>query len=571
MAASKFHFENNGIGALLRQGLLMVPPNQRSYAWEDRHVQNLLQDLAEAINDDVDEYFLGTLVLIEPAKAVPSIADGQQRLATITVLMARIRDRFFQHKREAGGRAIDNEYLRQTDMETEEQVPRLKLNLEDNDYFRECILSSPNDKGFDKDTRVNSAVRPSNKRLCRASELIDEFLDALLKTLRHENQPSTLVRWVKFLEHHTSVVIVRVSDEIGAYRIFETLNDRGLRASQADILKNYFFSKSGVRFLEAQVMWNAITTAIESLGGDENDRLVTYLRHYWIMTHGPTKDRELAAKIKDEITGETKTLQFLRDASAAVHDYVALWSSRHPKWTGYSAATRQSVETIAVHLQVQQIRPLLFAVARFFDPVEAEKAFRLFVSWSVRFLIYGGRGGMLDTQYSLRAQDVGTKRITKARDLRKAMDEYVPTDGEFEEAFATARVWRARLARYYLRAIDKTIKDDPQPEYVANEDAEQISLEHVFPVNPAEEWGGDAESGQIAQRLLGNMVLIRANQNRELGNLPFADKREAFKDSGYSVTNEVAKYPKWTMTEIRVRQAEMAKIAVKTWSLKFAD
>ena len=551
--------------------MLTVPPNQRSYAWEDRHVENLLQDLNEAITSDDDEYFLGTLVLIHPPKTVPSIADGQQRLATATILLARIRDRLLRLNREAGARAIDNDFLRNVDMETEELKPRLVLNLEDNDYFKACILSSPMDDSFDPKTRAREAARPSNKRLCRASELIEDFIDDLLKPIRHENHPGTLVRWVKFLENSTSIVVVRVSDEIGAYRIFETLNDRGLRASQADILKNYLFSKSGPRLAEAQIMWNSVTTAIEMLGDDENERLVTYIRHYWVTTHGPTKDRELAAQIKDEITGETKTLQFMRDASLSIQDYIALWSSRHPKWIGYSASTRQSVETIASHLRIQQIRPLLFAVARFFEPEEAEKAFRLFVSWSVRFLIYGGRGGMLDTQYSLRAQDVGTKRIKKARELREAMKAYVPTDAKFEEAFATARVSRPHLARYYLRAIDKTIKSDPQPEFVANEEADQITLEHVLPLNPSAEWVSDIETAQAAQKFLGNMVLLRANQNREAGNASFSEKREVLKQSGYSVTNEVSKYEKWTMDEIRDRQAKMAKIAIRTWSLSFAD
>jgi hypothetical protein len=571
MATSKFQFENKGIGALLRDGRLVVPPNQRSYAWEDRHIQNLLQDLNEAITNDDDEYFLGTIVLIEPSKAVPWIADGQQRIATVTVLLARIRDRLFVLKRDAGAREIDNQFLRNTDMETEEQVPRLTLNLEDNDYFKANVLPSPAENGFDAAARLKNASRPSNRRLLRASELIEQFIDDLLKPVRHENQTAILVRWVKFLEHSTALVIVRVSDEIGAYRIFETLNDRGLRASQADILKNYFFSKSGNRLPEAQMMWSTITTAIEALGDDESERLVTYLRHYWVTTHGPTKDRELAAKIKDEITGETKTLQFLRDASIAVQDYVALWSSRHPKWLAYSAITRQSVETIASHLRIQQIRPLLFAVARHFDSVEAEKALRLFVSWSVRFLIYGGRGGMLDTQYSLRAMDVGTKRITKARELREAMKDYVPTDAEFEEAFATTRVSRAHLARYYLRAIDKTIKADPQPEYVANEEADQITLEHVMPQTPDHGWMADEESAQAAQRLLGNMVLLRANQNHALGNASFERKRAVFKDSAYNVTNQLVGYQQWTMDEIRDRQGKLAKIAVKTWSLSFAD
>lgn len=571
MAASKYNFTSKGIGDLLREGRLAVPANQRSYAWEDRHVQDLLQDLAEAITNDDDEYFLGTIVLIEPANSIPSIADGQQRIATATVLLARIRDRLHAIRRAAAAGRVDSDYLRSIDMETEEKLARLTLNLEDNEYFRGFILSSPVDDDFDKKARSAQAIRPSNKRLCRASELIDEFLDALLQTVRHENQPATLARWVKFLEGKTTVVVVRVSDEIGAYRIFETLNDRGLRASQADILKNYFFSKSGTRLAEAQAMWNTISAAVEALGGDENDRLVTYLRHFWVTTHGPTKDRELAAQIKDEITGETKTLQFLSDASAAVQDYVALWLSRHPKWASYPVSTRHSVETMASHLRVQQIRPLMFAVSRFFTPIEADKAFRLFVSWSVRFLIYGGRGGMLDTQYSLRAKDVGTKRIKTARDLREAMKDYVPTDKEFEEAFASARVSRAHFARYYLRALDKTIKDDPHPEYVANEEAEDISLEHVLPMNPAAEWNIDDDAAQAAQRLLGNMVLLRVNQNVDLGNSTFKEKKKVFAQSGYSITNQVADYAEWTMDEIRGRQNKMAKIATKTWSLKFGD
>jgi hypothetical protein len=178
---------------------------------------------------------------------------------------------------------------------------------------------------------------------------------------------------------------------------------------------------------------------------------------------------------------------------------------------------------------------------------------------------------MLDTQYSLRAQDVGTKRIKKARELRDAMKAYVPTDAEFEEAFATTRVSRPHLARYYLRAIDKTIKADPQPEFVANEETDQITLEHVLPLTPSAKWKSDDETAQAAQRLLGNMVLLRANKNVEIGNSSFKEKRDALKQSGYSITNEVGAYEKWSMDEIRERQAKMAKVAVKTWSLSFVD
>lgn len=145
--------------------------------------------------------------------------------------------------------------------------------------------------------------------------MAEEFINDAVKPLPQGAHAAHLIRWMKFIEHNATVVVVTVPDEIGAFRIFETLNDRGLRASQADILKNYFFSKAGARLAEAQMMWNQITATLETLGDDNGDRLVTYLRHYWVTTHGPTKERELAANIKEQIAGETKAMQFLAESS----------------------------------------------------------------------------------------------------------------------------------------------------------------------------------------------------------------------------------------------------------------
>ena len=84
----------------------------------------------------------------------------------------------------------------------------------------------------------------------------------------------------------------------------------------------------------------------------------------------------------------------------------------------------------------------------------------------------------------LPSHEIGAGRITRARGLREAMAAYVPADAQFREAFATARVSRPHLARYYLRALEKSLKKDPQPEYVANEDVTGINLEHVPPLSP---------------------------------------------------------------------------------------
>ncbi|MGO8953042.1 MAG: HNH endonuclease family protein [Rhodomicrobium sp.] len=145
------------------------------------------------------------------------------------------------------------------------------------------------------------------------------------------------------------------------------------------------------------------------------------------------------------------------------------------------------------------------------------------------------------------------------------MKDYVPNDATFTTAFASARVGRPFLARYYLRALDKTLKNDPVPEYVANEDETEINLEHVMPLTPSSEWAIDADTGSTAQKLLGNMILLRAPSNSALGNKSFAEKKKVYAESAYAITQLVSDAKRWTLEEIKQRQAEMAKIAVKTW------
>ncbi|HEY5793716.1 MAG TPA: DUF262 domain-containing protein [Bosea sp. (in: a-proteobacteria)] len=566
--AKKFGFEDKGIADLLRVGRLTVPPNQRSYAWQERHVKNYLEDLNEAVTNGDQDYFLGTVVLIQEGRETPSIADGQQRIATTSIALARIRDLLLERGRELSARSIDTDFLRTVDRATEAMTPRLSLNLEDNEFFRRAVLASPEDHDYAA-AAATLPQRASNLRLKEASDQCLTFFRDGMDRLPDGSRAEYLLKWVDFLQHQASVIVVTVPDEVGAFRMFETLNDRGLKASQADILKNYLFSKAGSRLNEAVTLWTTIATETEGIGGDENASLLTYLRHLWITKKGGTKERELAAAIRADVTSERRSIEFLTEAAGAVSEYLALSSSRHSKWENYPPSVKQHIETLGVHLQVEQIKPLLFAVARQFTVAEAEKAFKLFVSWSTRFLIYGGRGGMLDTQYSLRAFDVGSSRITKARELRDAMKEYVPSDVAFEQAFAAARVSRSHLARYYLRAIEKQRAADPQPEYVPNDDVSQINLEHVLPLTPTAEWGVDAEQARSAQRLLGNMALMREADNRAVANKSFDEKRSVYAKSEYQTTSEIAERATWTLVDIEARQKELAASAVLTWPLSF--
>lgn len=568
MAAIKF--EPMGIGDLIRRGRLVVPPNQRSYAWEDRNVKELLQDLnaSMAAGNGSQEYFLGTIVLVDAQDGKPpKISDGQQRIATTAIILARIRDLYSELGQDARASSVNQDYISKIDLDTAENKSQISLNTEDNVFFVNSILDK-----YPHSADESKFLRSSNKRLLTASREAYKYLHNHISAFGEDLRAAQLTRWVRFIKERTHIIAVTVLDENQAFRLFETLNDRGVKASQVDILKNFFLEQSGDRKNETHAEWTELTGKIEANFPNDDDQTLLYIRHLWITQNGHTTEKELSTKIRAKITAETLAVNFVAEANKASNDYVALYEPSHIKWNGYKHSTREYLNTINSHLKVEQIRPLLFAIARHFSPEEANKAFRYAVSISVRFLIYGGRGGFLDEHYAARAHSIGTGKITKAKELRDSLQSEVPTDSQFEQAFATARVSKSYLARYYLRAIDKTLSGDPQPEFVATEDYESTNLEHIIPLKPSQDWVISAEDASSAHQMIGNLTLLSAKKNTAIGNGKFSEKMAAYKDSAYGITNQLEKFGgSFGLLQVKERQAQLASVAPKTWSTSFID
>jgi len=540
----------------------VVPLNQREYSWEEQHVIDLFSDLTAAMAAAPSSYFLGTVVLTKGDDEFPEVSDGQQRLATTTIFLAAIRDYFFNQGDIIRANEIENKYLCTVDLETTQQVPRLKLNVDDNKFFIDRILSKPKTKG----RKVKSA-KDSHDRLQRAFEIAHQHLASVLDPYKEADRAKAAVRIVKFLEDDAQVILLRVPDHLDAFLMFETLNDRGLKASQADLLKNHLLSLCGSRIAEGQQKWAKMLGVLESL--DRDDIVVTYLHHVLITKFGPTREREVYAKIKLAINSQSKAVDFLDELAEDASHYAALFNSDHVKWNEYGAETRNNIATINRDLRVDQIRPLMFAVAKYFSKKEAKLAYKLFVFWSVRFIIAGGRGGLLDRNYSVCAQAIGSKTVKTAKDLTASLAEILPTDAAFEAAFSEARISQNHLARYFLRAIEKYVTGKKQPEFVANDDTNAINLEHILPENPGENWSAiPADVAKANYKKIGNMVLLQAGPNSSLGNENFSTKRKEFESSGFSLTKEVAKETKWGTAEIAARQKILATHAVKTWPMK---
>jgi hypothetical protein len=563
---SSFHFDHKGIGSALHGTRLKVPPNQREYSWEEKHVRDLFQDIANAIQGNKSTYFLGTIVLT--SGDTPEVVDGQQRLATITILLAAMRDWLFENKLEMLYASLENDLLQTVDRDKQEIVPRLTLNVDDNEFFRHRIVSRPG-----SEERVVQVRKDSHLRIEKAAEIAKECVQDIVKGHKDKNKISRINEWLHYIENNASVILLTVPSDLNAYVMFETLNDRGLRTSQADLVKNYLFGEADDRLIEAQQKWSSMATSLEPLAID--DVILVYLRHLTRALHGPTEDKEIFEKLQSSVAGRNRALEFLDSLAEYADDYAALLTPTHKKWNGYPVQIRSYVQVMR-ELRVAQIRPLMLAVTRHFNIKETTEAYRRFVSWTVRFLISGGgRGGTAERYYSLRAQEVILGKIKTAKELQNQLADIIPTDSEFETAFSSARVSSSYLARYYLRAMESRKRNDNKnPELAPVEDVTILNLEHILPQSPDENWPGiDPEVTVAYSKRLGNLVLLQAKKNSIMGNDKFSQKVNVFKESQLTLTEEIAtrwgKKSNWGPTEINERQLDLAKLAVSTWPLDF--
>ncbi len=556
---SQIVFSQIGLGGVLKQYQLEVPPNQREYAWGEDEVSQLLQDYAAAVSDDGADYFLGTIVTIPRGNNILEVVDGQQRLATTALLLAAIRDYLADRNEEIVVESINNGFLNGSDLQQRARVPKLKLNVDDNDLFK-AIVSVTAPMGLLEPTR------PSHERLLAAYREAQQQVRRIVAPHDPNTHGDVLVRWISFIEFNALAVLLRVPDDADAYRMFETLNDRGLRTSQADLIKNHLFAKSGDRFSEVQNRWSYMRGALESL--DDPDITINFLRHALVLMRGYLSAKKVYETVQEIARAEQSTVTFTGHLETQANVYVATFNPEHELWNDYPQATRLAIEVFNL-IDVKPLRALLLAIGGRFNPQETAKAYSYLVSLAVRLLIAATvRSGSVEQPLSTAAKEVFDGNITTAAELETQLKALAPSDRQFQEAFERARTTSAKFGRYYLRSLEMAAKSEPEPYFIPQDDRSVINLEHVLPLKPEDNWPHvtNEDVDQYAKRL-GNLVLMRATDNSHLRSDGFEAKREVYAASPYLLTSQVAEQTEWTPEAITSRQKQLATLAVVTWPI----
>ena len=558
---AQFKFIPEACGHVLQDRRLAVPVYQRSYSWTDEQIAEYWDDIRSAFARSGAEYFLGTIVLsLEGSINAHTIIDGQQRLATTSILLAAIRNEFNRRGDTARANIVQNTFLSTLDLSSGGSITKLRLNSDDNPYYWQVIV-----KGEDP-VKVKALTR-SHQLIAGALKQFDGYISSTASDVGSE-WIQRLLAWVEFLSNRLRVIVVEVPTEADAFLIFETLNDRGADLTIADLLKNFLFGKSGTSLDTVRNGWMAALGALDMSA--ENSLFTTFLRHFWSSRYGATRERLLFKSIKENVTSETQAVAFSQELWEAARHYAALLNSEHEYWSDLGTTSKDNVDTLA-RLGLEQNRPLLLSAMQHFSKRELARTLRALVSWSVRGLVVGGIGaGKTERYYSQAAVKIRKGEIKSSWDLLQELSDIIPTDEEFRAAFASARVTNAKLARYFLLVLERTKSGKKEPELVPNADEEQLNLEHVLPKSAKErDWPqfSDEERTVWVHRL-GNMALLQKGPNGRIGNKAWSKKMPVLARSELDITKTAALHPDWTKEVIQQRQDELAVLALTAWPRK---
>jgi hypothetical protein len=548
-------FEQIGLGSVLRRYRLFVPLNQREYSWTEREVTKLFQDFARSVADEGQEHFLGTIVTIPRSPEVLEVVDGQQRLATTAILFAAIRN-YLHDKDPLIADDIENGLLNDIDRDKRERVPKLQLNVDDNEFFRSWL----------KPESKLPAPKPNSSHalIADAFEKATQHVKAIVATHDPKRHGDILNTWINFVEHGAQVILLKVPTTKNAYKMFETLNDRGLRTSQADLVKNYLFGQSDTRLSEAQQKWTLMRGSLESL--EEEEIIVTFLRQALIVISGYLAAADVYEAVQDKAKGPQTAVTFLTSLEQLAATYVAILNSESEKWNTYPDSMRRAVQTLD-RLNLRVFRPLMLATATRFSPNEAAEAFQMLIACGVRLLIASStRSEAIIEPIAETAHQVYLSKITTAKALKKALTPIIPPDEQFKLAFEVATVSKAALARYYLRSLEMAAKKEAAPWFIPNDDKQVINLEHVLPENPEANWPDlDEEKVRSYSKRIGNLALLLAKSNSDLRSADFKTKKKVYADTPYVLTSQIATAKNWSEKEIVERQRGLAELALIAW------
>ncbi|MGW1074934.1 GmrSD restriction endonuclease domain-containing protein [Streptomyces sp. NPDC002537] len=547
-----------------------VPLYQRTYSWSEKQLAQLWNDIleqAELLEDGatVSTHFLGSVVLApSPQNEVTFprwlVVDGQQRLTTLSLALAAIRDHIADGQPDEAER-IDEEYL-------------INKRKKGDDYFRLLPTQADRPQYATHIRSVHSEQVPG-ERVAAAYR----FFRRRLVEADNPASPQDVLRIEQAITSRLTLVAVTAERGDNVHRIFESLNNTGLKLSQADLLRNYLFMRLPTRGEHVyETHWLPLQA---SLSNDELEQLM------WLQLVLDGDDR---VRRQDLYAAQQQRFESGRTGGAQTEaDIEAYIKELHRRSVHFRRVIHPAEETsplVRSHLSrlhdwqaVVTYPALMLLLDRWergeLDERETARAMSYIESFLVRRMICRVPTNNLNRVFqSVPAQLPHDVPVADGvHQLLSAENRFWPDDEELSEKIRTAPFYqygRPNQRRLVLQRLEESY-EHPEP---VNFGSAQLTIEHVMPQSPGEEWmrmlqedvtGSESPEDLHArlQHTIGNLTLTGVNS--ELSNHPFERKQGLLQGSHLEMNRNIAATERWGAREILARAGELADRAARLW------
>lgn len=538
--------EESTVGHILTDQICYeIPPYQRPYSWKSENVQQLLEDVWEAYENRDEEYFIGSLITIEIEKGKRyDVVDGQQRLTTLNLILARLRDHI---EDEAAKAVLGKRVLPRNELTGETETPRLLLRRKDQSFFRRHVLNS-------------EALPPAAERssLDAPQQRITENLETIDLFLRQKGQ-LTLKLFANYLLMKVYVVFVKTDSLKSAYRLFNVLNARGMSLSNADLIKNSLFSELGSQQNLSDELEDRWLELEEIVGIDLLDSFLSHHRTSLMAAKARGSLHEEYRPIIEEFAGGP--FAFLDQVIRSAKNFMCIWDIDFQ-----DAASVRALNALWRVSYDEWIPPLLaylnqpvndLAEAQFLSLLE-----RVTMQNWVRRL---GRTARLTVYFKL----INAIKSGKTADEVAGIFMIHANNDEFIDLLG-GEIYGKPFDSAVLLRLEEASQDDSVTKIFGG----RLTIEHVLPQALKDTyWTArfNPENHGFWLHRLGNLAMLSGSKNYKAQYFDFDRKKKIYLDRdkkvSFDLTKEICALAEWSEDALKVRQERLIKLARETWSI----
>lgn len=582
----------------------VIPAYQRRYSWKKKQIAALWDDIYQI--GDSDTHLLGSIVCLcgnhKAGINELELVDGQQRLTTICMLLHCIQQRLEKEgeSQEAGNLS------RLLSTKAMGGEPQFKLRLDSLDASEFELHASGKTEGI---VFKNSAMEES---FGLAREWVDET--ALLE----------LGQFLYRLINQSVVIRLDVSESKDAFKLFETINDRGLRLSKTDIVKNFVLgnaSRLGDDHLKlARQKWAELVANLDGVNSENFFRhflcvkhcrriTISYVvetfkelfmvrveeaeelpDHEWYVAEDEWEEDE-DEEIEDELAEDEDEVEDDEESSGERVSFEVFMNDLvdHSKTFGEliwcetgDAAIDRHLRNLRMINSTQTYGFLMHLLVGGCDRNELLEILKLTEAFMLRRHICKERANVNETAFAKLCSVDCANAIPSVKAVYR---EHSPSDTKFQNAFETFRFQAGQIdrARYCLEQFEMVLHGTHQELLIGGTDL--VHVEHIIPrkikskkaIEQNGDWikylGNNAADQHVRYvDRLGNLTLFAGVLNIQASNNPYEKKCPAFKESGLKLTNSLpVDYPEFRFEQVEVRSQLLAGKALELWPIPNVD